>query len=94
MTKGAFHKVYYNFTFTIKVIEDTLNYFSGIAWKTALSNGQLLWNTVFRLQKTFGRETNFVLWVLLHAVVYNVFHPNKSFLILRNVRIVICSKIP
>ena len=35
MTKSAFQKVYYKFTFTIGVIEDAVSSFSDIACKTA-----------------------------------------------------------
>ena len=34
MTKCAFHKAYYTFTFTIKVIEDAVSSSSDIACKT------------------------------------------------------------
>ena len=35
MTESAFDKVYHKFTFTIKVIEDAVTFFSDIACKTA-----------------------------------------------------------
>ena len=35
MTENAFHKVYYQFTVTIKVVEDAVSFFSDIACKTA-----------------------------------------------------------
>ena len=35
MKESAFHKVYYKFTFAIKVTEDTVSLFSDVACKTA-----------------------------------------------------------
>ena len=35
MTKSAVHKVYYQFTFTVKVVEDAVSFFSDITRKTA-----------------------------------------------------------
>ena len=35
MTNSAFHKVYYKFTSTIKVVKDVVSFFSNIACKTA-----------------------------------------------------------
>ena len=60
MTNSAFHKVYYKFTFTIKVIEDAVSSFRVIACKL-LKCRTCLQTHFSRFQKTLGSKIDFVL---------------------------------
>ena len=70
-TKGAFHKAYYKFAFTVKVTEDAVSSFGDIVCKPAWMYNFFA-TQASQCQKELGGATNFVLWVLFQSAVYNI----------------------
>ena len=60
MKKSTLHKVYYKFTFTIKVIQDAVSSFSYIAGKNVRMHNFFA-TQVYQFWKTLGGETDFIL---------------------------------